>query len=219
MVNGIAFETLMEDAYKKVYDMAYRLSNNRQDAEDLTQEACLRAYRAFESYEGDRPFLNWMYRIVTRLYLDLRRSRRRRVAEVSLDAPVGGYSDDDLFFDPADSRPNPEEALLNATLDSDLVEALEELSPSLRHLVQQVDVNGVDNKTAAVALSRIEGTVRSRLHRAHRQMRASLVNKSRREAEAEATVAGSKKVKRVPTDAAMRSWTTSSISSLASQLS
>src|SRR5437588_11321738 len=82
------FNDLMESTYKKVFNMAYRLAGNRPDAEDLTQEAFFRAYRSFHDYEGDRPFENWIFRIVTRLFLDLLRSPRRRVKAVSYDAPL-----------------------------------------------------------------------------------------------------------------------------------
>src|SRR4051812_24216946 len=81
----IRFNDLMAESYKKVYNMAYRLSGNRNDAEDLSQEAFYRAYRSFGDYEGDRPFENWIFRIVTRLFLDLLRNRRRRVKTVSYD--------------------------------------------------------------------------------------------------------------------------------------
>ena len=79
----VRFNELMDATYKKVYNMAYRLSGSRADAEDLTQEAFFRAYRSFRDYEGDRPFENWIFRIVTRLFLDLLRTRRRRVKSVS----------------------------------------------------------------------------------------------------------------------------------------
>src|SRR5687768_10473305 len=81
------FNELMNESYRKVYNMAYRLAGNRADAEDLTQEAFYRAYRSFADYEGDRPFENWIFRIVTRLFLDLLRNRRRRIKAVSYDAP------------------------------------------------------------------------------------------------------------------------------------
>ena len=96
----------MERSYKKVFNLAYRLSGNRADAEDLTQEAFYRAFRRYESFEGDRPFENWIFRIVTRLYLDLKRARRRRVTTVSSDAPIRpDGSDDTVTFESADSRP------------------------------------------------------------------------------------------------------------------
>src|SRR5436189_4834389 len=82
------FSNLMQETYRKVYNMAFRLAGNRTDAEDLTQEAFYRAYRSFGDYEGDRPFENWIFRIVTRLFLDLLRNRRRRVKVVSYDTPL-----------------------------------------------------------------------------------------------------------------------------------
>src|SRR5512140_1365905 len=91
----VRFNDLMEATYRKVYNMAYRLCGSRADAEDLTQEAYYRAYRSFQDYEGDRPFENWIYRIVTRLFLDLLRSRRRRVKVVSYDAPLSTHGGDE----------------------------------------------------------------------------------------------------------------------------
>src|SRR5579864_6145517 len=93
------FNELMESTYKKVFNMAYRLAGNRPDAEDLTQEAFYRAYRSFPDYEGDKPFENWIFRIVTRLFLDMLRTRRRRVKAVSYDSPLANSAgDENLFF-------------------------------------------------------------------------------------------------------------------------
>src|SRR3569832_375476 len=123
----------MEVTYRKVYNMAFRLAGNRSDAEDLTQEAFYRAYRSFNDYEGDRPFENWIFRIVTRLFLDLLRNRRRRVKAVSYDTPLqreGG--DDNLYFDMADDAPNPEEKMLEGSFSEELQKALESLTPEQR---------------------------------------------------------------------------------------
>src|SRR6185436_4152842 len=98
------FNELMQATYRKVYNMAFRLSGNRADAEDLTQEAYYRAYRSFDDYQGDKPFENWIFRIVSRLFLDLLRSRRRRIQAVSYDAPLPtGSLDDTVYFDMPDS--------------------------------------------------------------------------------------------------------------------
>src|SRR5882757_5155378 len=124
----LRFNELMAETYKKVYNMAYRLSGNKVDAEDLTQEAFYRAYRSFGDYEGDRPFENWIFRIVTRLFLDLLRSRRRRVKAVSYDTPLqspGG--EENLYFDMADEKPNPEQEMLSDTFSEELQRALDSL--------------------------------------------------------------------------------------------
>ena len=171
----IRFNELMKETYRKVYNMAFRLAGNRPDAEDLTQDAFYRAYRSFGDYEGDRPFENWIFRIVTRLFLDLLRSRRRRVRAVSYDTPLqreGG--DENLFFDMADETPNPEQRVLEHSFSEDLQKALNSLSPEQRLLVTLADIEGVAYKEIADMLDKPVGTIRSRLHRTHKLIRTRL---------------------------------------------
>jgi RNA polymerase sigma-70 factor (ECF subfamily) len=169
------FNELMKLSYRKVYNMAYRLAGNRPDAEDLTQDAFYRAYRSFGEYEGDRPFENWIFRIVTRLFLDLLRNRRRRVRAVSYDTPLqreGG--DENLYFDMADISPNPEQKVLEASFSEELQRALNSLTPEQRLLVTLADIEGVPYKDIADMLEKPVGTIRSRLHRTHKLIRARL---------------------------------------------
>lgn len=169
------FNQLMDETYRKVYNMAYRLSGNRPDAEDLTQEAYYRAYRSFNDYEGDRPFENWIFRIVTRLYLDLLRNRRRRVQTVSYDntipSEVGG---DTIHFEVADDGPSPEEQLIENAYSEPLQQALESLSPDQRELIELADVKQVPYTEIAEMLGAPVGTIRSRLHRTHKALRVKL---------------------------------------------
>jgi RNA polymerase sigma-70 factor, ECF subfamily len=169
------FNELLDETYKKVYNMAYRLAGSRTDAEDLTQEAFYRAYRSFRDYEGDRPFENWIFRIVTRLFLDLLRNRRRRVKAVSYDAPLqrdGG--DDNLYFEMADDAPNAEQSIMNTALSEDMQSALDSLTPEQRTLVILADVENVPYKDIAEMLGKPVGTIRSRLHRTHKLIRHRL---------------------------------------------
>lgn len=169
------FESLMDRSYRKVFDLAYRLSQNRGDAEDLTQEAFVRAMKAFRSFEGDRPFENWIFRIVTRLFLDLRRARARRVQAMSYDAalrPDG--TDDAVYFEAADDRPNPLQAMLGELLSEELEQALATLTPEQRELIWMADVEGLPYNEIAERVHAPVGTVRSRLHRAHKQLRKTL---------------------------------------------
>ncbi len=175
------FNELMEATYKKVYNMAYRLVGNRTDAEDLTQEAYFRAYRSFTDYEGDRPFENWIYRIVTRLFLDLLRHRRRRVRAVSYDTPLQREgSDDNLFFEVPDRSPSPEAQLLQGSLSEDLQCAMNSLSAEQRLLITLADVEQMPYKDIAEILDKPVGTIRSRLHRTHKQLRSRLEEIRRR---------------------------------------
>lgn len=169
------FNDLMRRTYRKVYNMAYRLSGNRADAEDLTQEAYFRAYRSFDSYEESKPFENWIFRIVTRLFLDLLRYRRRRVQTVSYDVPLqADGTDDQVYLDTADERDNPEETLLRSALSEAMERALLSLSPRQRLLVVLADIEGIAYQDIAEMLDTPVGTIRSRLHRIHKTLRSRL---------------------------------------------
>jgi RNA polymerase sigma-70 factor (ECF subfamily) len=178
------FNELMEATYKKVYNMAYRLVGNRNDAEDLTQEAFYRAYRSFRDYEGDRPFENWIYRIVTRLFLDLLRHRKRRVRAVSYDAPLQREgSDENLYFEVADGGLTPEQHLLTNSLSEELQAAMNSLTPEQRLLITLADIEQMPYKEIAEIMRKPVGTIRSRLHRTHKLLRQR-VEEFRRRSEA-----------------------------------
>jgi RNA polymerase sigma-70 factor, ECF subfamily len=169
------FHGLVERTYKKVFNLAYRLSGDRSDAEDLTQEAFFRAYRGFNGYEGDRPFENWIFRIVTRLFLDMTRSRKRRIQAQSYDAPIFSWAHEEpLQMQSADPGPNPEQVLLESQVSEPLQAALRQLKPAQRTLVLLADVEQMPYDEIAKTLEIPVGTVRSRLHRAHKKLRESL---------------------------------------------
>lgn len=169
------FNALMERSYRKVYSLAYRLSGNKSDAEDLTQEAFFRAFRGFKDYEGHRSFENWIFRIVTRLFLDLVRSRKRRIQTVSYDAPVRTDGGEEGFsLEVADRSTGPEERLLSESVSQELEDSLMKLKPEQRLLVMLADVDGLPYQEIADIAGVPVGTVRSRLHRAHKQLRCYL---------------------------------------------
>lgn len=175
------FTELMERSYKKVFNLAYRLSGNRADAEDLTQEAYVRAFRSFDLYDPSKPFENWIFRIVSRLFLDLLRYRRRRVRTVSFDAPLqADGTDDDVYFDSSDERANPEEELVNNSLSEAMEWALGTLSDEHRTLVVLADIEGLPYSEISEILKAPVGTIRSRLHRIHKTLRARLADWERR---------------------------------------
>ncbi|MBX3120182.1 MAG: sigma-70 family RNA polymerase sigma factor [Fimbriimonadaceae bacterium] len=166
------FSELMKQTYKKVFNMAYRLAGNRADAEDLAQEAYYRAYRSFKDFEGDKPFENWIFRIVTRLFLDLLRTRKRRVQAVSYDAPISkDGADDTIKFDVPDNKTTPEDDLMNQNFSEEVERALGALNPEQRLLIQLADIEQVPYNEIAEMFDKPVGTIRSRLHRAHKMMR------------------------------------------------
>jgi RNA polymerase sigma-70 factor (ECF subfamily) len=168
------FTKKMAATYRKVFSLAYRLSGSRTDAEDLTQEAFVRAFRSFSDYEGDKPFENWIYRIVTRLFLDLRRSRKRRVQTMSYDATWNGENEDAVAFQIPDETMSPERDLYDRTFSEDVERVMNLLSPEQRLLVTLADVEGMPHKDIADIIGSPVGTIRSRLHRMHKFLREQL---------------------------------------------
>ena len=159
------FETLLRGHVDALYRTALRLCGDPGTAEDLVQEASLRAYRTFASGVAPDNFRAWIFRILTNLCID--RSRR---------AATGGArmtGDGDVDALPAAGQ-GPAQALANARLGRDLVAAVDALPQDLRLLVQIVLVEGMTYREAARITDCPEGTVRSRLNRARGLLRDRL---------------------------------------------
>lgn len=170
------FDQFFHGCYQKVYHLAYRLSGNRSDAEDLTQEAFLKAYKHFKEYEGEKPFENWIYRILTHLFVDQIRTKQRRVHTVSMDAPINPERSkgSEVKIDFPDTHQDPEKILLNQTVSEEIEGSLAKLKTSQRLLVFLADIEELSYHDIAEIVGIPVGTVRSRLHRAHKLLRASL---------------------------------------------
>lgn len=167
------FEALISKTYKKVFNFAFRLSGSRSDAEEITQDSFIRAYRAFGDYRADRPFDNWVMKIASRVFLDLLRARGRRIATVSLDAPIAAEGADDMHLEMPDQDPSPEQKLIGGLLGEDMHRAISKLSDDQRHLVEMADLQELPYRVIAETLGKPVGTVRSRLHRTHRLLRSN----------------------------------------------
>src|SRR6266496_1483706 len=102
------FDTLVRRCHRQAYNIAYRLSGNHADAEDLTQEAFVRAYRFFDRYNRAMPFENWLYRIISNVFIDEVR-RKPRVKAHSLDQPLTGASvESEICLELPDFTSDPE---------------------------------------------------------------------------------------------------------------
>jgi RNA polymerase sigma-70 factor (ECF subfamily) len=169
------FDSLVKKYQKQAYNIAYRMTGNHADAEDLTQEAFLRAYRFFGRYRRDWPFDNWLYKIMTNLFVDnLRRKPKSKMQ--SLDQPLdfGGKSDD-IYLEVPDLRSNPEKMMLNHELDGHIQQALNALPADFRMTVILSDIEGLSYDEVSEAMHCSLGTVRSRLHRGRKQLRDKIV--------------------------------------------
>ena len=168
------FDALVKRYHRQAYNIAYRLTGNNADAEDLTQEAFVRAFRFFDNYRRDLPFENWLFRIISNLFVDnLRRKPKARIH--SLDAPVGGDNgDNNAFFEIPDVRENPERVVLHEELDETIQRALDSLPPDFRMTVVLADIEAMSYEEISEAMHCSLGTVRSRLHRGRKLLRAKL---------------------------------------------
>lgn len=169
------FDRLVQRYHKQAYNIAYRLTGNHADAEDLTQEAFVRAFRFFDNYRRDLPFENWLFRIISNLFVDDLR-RRPKVRIQSLDAPVGNdaTSESNAFLEIPDTRENPERVVLHEELDEQIQKALASLPKDFRKTVILADIEGMSYEEISEAMHCSLGTVRSRLHRGRKLLRTKL---------------------------------------------
>lgn len=147
----------------RVYRLAFRLSGNQHDAEDLTQETFIRVFRSLASYKPG-TFEGWLHRITTNLFLDLARRRSRLRME-------GLPEDTDRL---ASSGRSPEQVFHDTHLDPDLQTALDDLPPEFRVAVVLCDVEGLSYEEIGATLDVKLGTVRSRIHRGRQMLKAAL---------------------------------------------
>lgn len=151
----------------RVYRLAYRLTGNRHDAEDLTQEVFVRVFRSLSSYTPG-TFEGWLHRITTNLFLD----SVRRKARIRFDALP-----DDAERLPSKDR-GPAQTYDETHFDHDVQSALDALPPDFRAAVVLCDLEGLSYEEIAATLGIKIGTVRSRIHRGRSQLRAALAHRS-----------------------------------------
>lgn len=158
-----AFTKLVEATTAEMYTLAYRLTGNAEDAQDVVQEAYVRAYKGLKKFRGDAEFTSWMYRITANCAnTHLVRSSRHRHDPI----------DESEEF--TDQRPGPEARLTFADERSALNLALQSLSPEMRAVVVLRDVYDLPHEAIAAELGITEGAAKVRLHRARRKLRERL---------------------------------------------
>ena len=165
---------LVAEHADSVYRLAYRLSGNQHDAEDLTQETFMRVFRSLRTYQPG-TFEGWLHRITTNLFLDMVRHRSR----IRMEALPEDYDR------VPGNEMTPEQAYNFANLDPVLQNALDALSPDFRVAVVLCDVLGMTYDEIADTLGVKMGTVRSRIHRGRSQLRKSLEDAARTDSDAQ----------------------------------
>ena len=167
-----AFEDLVAAYEKNVYNLALRMTGNAQDAEDMAQEAFIKAYNSLSHFRGDSKFSVWLYRIVSNVCLDfLRRQNRRPASSLSQEDDDG----EEVQLDVPDESQSPE-LLLERQLTREAVQrGLQALSEEQRQILLLREIQGLSYEEIAQALDLEEGTVKSRIFRARKKLCAFLL--------------------------------------------
>jgi RNA polymerase sigma-70 factor, ECF subfamily len=170
-----AFETLIADHSGEIYGLLYRLTENSEEARDLTQETFLRAFQNIDRFRGEADLKTWIYRIAINQARNRWRwwRRRRRDATISLDA-TQGRSTQTLSETLPESTDNPEQQALAREREVALRGALRKLSRAYRETVVLRDIEGFSYEDIATTLNINVGTVKSRLARGRQELRKRL---------------------------------------------
>ena len=167
-----AFEELVRRYDRNVFRIAQHITHNREDAEDVVQEAFLKAYSNLDQFQGQSKFYTWLVRIaVNEALMKLRRIKPGRT--VSLDEDVK-TDEDSLPREVADWSPNPEQQYNQAELRDILDRTIQGLPTSFRTVFVLRDVEGLSTEETAEALDLSIPAVKSRLLRARLQLRERL---------------------------------------------
>ncbi len=166
-----AFDRLVEHCSSRVYNLAFRLVGNADDAQDLAQEAFLRVYHALPRFKGEAAFTTWLYRIVVNVCQDELKRRPRRPAPFST---LDGEDEGPSFSDRLTSGDTAEEAVLQRERTQMLQQSIARLPEAFRLVLVLYDVQGFSYLEIADILKMNVGTVKSRLNRARNLLRERL---------------------------------------------
>jgi RNA polymerase sigma-70 factor (ECF subfamily) len=150
--------------------MAYRLTGRAAEAEDLVQETFLRAFRFFHRYDETLPFTGWLFRIMTNIHIDtVRRKSRLKTVSIEQQSPDGSQT-----WDLPDETASADGELLDSTLAEPLQIGLRAMTPEFRTAVVLADIEGMSYEEISSIMGTSVGTVRSRIHRGRKQLRAHI---------------------------------------------
>ncbi|GHC02554.1 RNA polymerase sigma factor [Cerasicoccus arenae] len=167
-----AFDQLIVKYRERLFSVVYNLTSNRDDANDLTQEAFIRAFRSISKFKGNSSFFTWLYRIaVNTTITHLKRNRKRRFFSFEQMDEEGSSN---VKLESLASRAKTDKPTYMRELQEKLNDALQKLSVKHRTVVVLYEIEGLSHQEIAEITKTSEGTVRSRLHYAKQQLRETL---------------------------------------------
>jgi RNA polymerase sigma-70 factor (ECF subfamily) len=166
-----AFRELVEQYKKKIYYLSLDLTGNHHDAEDLSQEVFIKAYRSLKNFRGDAKFNSWLYRITVNTCISQR--RKKSVAAMTLQEDFDG-DNSSQYFSEGESSHNPERSAEAGLMQQHIDHALQQLTPRERSVFVLRHYNDLPLKEIAQVLKITEGTVKSMLFRAIQRLQKEL---------------------------------------------
>ncbi len=170
-----AFNILVETYQNKVFNMAYSMLSNYEDASDASQEVFLKVYKNINKFEGKSSLSTWIYRITVNVCNDFLRKRTRSAPVISLFS--SNNDDDDAPLEIKDDTPTPEERAEMTETQKEVRQALSELSSEFKTVITLYDIEGLSYDEISEILKCPVGTIKSRLNRARKALKKNLSEK------------------------------------------
>ena len=170
--DAAAWQEIVQQYNRRIYNICYRFSGSPDDAADLTQEVFIKIYRTLSTFDGTKAaFMTWVTTVTRNLLVDhFRKGKYDRVTD-SLDATPGNHEDGLSIGDQLeDQRSSPEQRMQSQETQKMVQGALQKLSPELREAVILRDLQDMDYKEIAKVLRVPEGTVKSRINRGRTEL-------------------------------------------------
>jgi RNA polymerase sigma-70 factor (ECF subfamily) len=162
-----------------LYRTALRMTRNPSDAEDLVQDALVRAYRFYDRFEPGTNFRAWLFKILTNTYINSYRRKQGRPQESSLEDTEEFFLYNQVKSDAGDNVNDVEDTVLDRLGADEIQRAIDQLPPQFRTTVQLADVEGLSYAEVADATNVAKGTVMSRLFRGRRLLQRALWDQAR----------------------------------------
>ena len=175
--NRNAFNILVETYQSKVFNMAYSMLSNYDDANDAAQEVFLKVYKNINKFEGKSSLSTWIYRICVNVCNDMLRKRTRSVPVISLFSSAKNDNDEEKPLEIKDNTPTPEERLEMTETQAEVRRALSELSDEFKTVITLYDLEGLSYDEISEILKCPVGTIKSRLNRARKALKKNLSEK------------------------------------------
>lgn len=172
----LAFEKLITEYQKKVFNIAFRMVGNYDDASELTQEVFIRVFKSLKNFKEQSLFSTWIYKITTNVCLDEIRKRKKRKA-VYLDEEIK-LDENEVKRQIEDDKPTPEMIAEKNEISKAVNDAIESLSEEHRTVIVLRDLQGFSYEEIAKITSCPEGTVKSRINRARQALKEILKSKT-----------------------------------------